>query len=137
MQISARVTNAPHTHRVTVTTGDRQQHLVLPSKPDGVGSNVNGGELLFLALATCFCNDIYREAAARGITVGEVEVEVTGEFGGRGEPASKVAYRAAVRADAAPGQIEQLLVETDHVAEIQNTLRRGCPVRFAGQLPAP
>jgi uncharacterized OsmC-like protein len=35
---------------------------------------------LFLALATCYCNDIYREAAKRNIKVDSVEVEVEGTF---------------------------------------------------------
>jgi organic hydroperoxide reductase OsmC/OhrA len=44
------------------------------------GSSINGGELLFAALATCFCNDLYREAAQRGINVQDVDVEVTETF---------------------------------------------------------
>ena len=31
-------------------------------KSPGRGSAVNGGEFLVLALATCYCNDLYREA---------------------------------------------------------------------------
>ena len=38
------------------------------------------GELLFAALATCFCNDLYRGAVKCGIEVQEVKVEVTGTF---------------------------------------------------------
>ena len=38
-------------------------------------SGVNRGELLFLALATCYCNDLYREAEKLGIDVREVNVE--------------------------------------------------------------
>jgi hypothetical protein len=54
------------------------------------GSSINGGELLFAALATCFCNDRYREAAKRGVEVQDVEVEVTGTFGNPGEPARDI-----------------------------------------------
>jgi uncharacterized OsmC-like protein len=133
MQIVARVTNAADSHEVYVATNDRPQSLVVAPKPNGRGSSVNGGELLFLALATCYCNDLYREAAARSITVHAVHVEVRGEFGSRGEPASEIVYRASVHADASPSQIEELLAETDRVAEIHNTLRRGCPVHFDRQ----
>lgn len=97
-----------------------------------MGSSVNGGELLFLALATCYCNDLYREAVARNITIHAVDVEVSGEFGGRGEPATGITYRATVRADASQAEVAALLAETDRVAEIQNTIRRGCPVVFDG-----
>jgi len=133
MHIVARVTNAADSHEVSVATNGTAQSLAVAAKPNGRGSSVNGGELLFLALATCYCNDLYREAAARRITVHAVEVEVRGAFGGRGEPASEIAYRASVRADASPSEIEDLLAETDRVAEIHNTLRRGCPVRFDRQ----
>lgn len=90
---------------------------------NGLGSSVNGGELLFLALATCYCNDIYREAAKRGIRVESVEVEVAGEFGAAGEPATNVSYHARIAAYASADMIRQLANETDRVAEIQNTLR--------------
>ena len=89
---------------------------------------MNGGELLFLALATCYCNDIYREAARRGIEVDHVEVEVDGEFGSAGEPARDVTYRARVVANATEDEIRDLMRHTDIVAEIQNTLRAPTPV---------
>ena len=131
MRITARVDNALHEHKAVVTTGDHSQSIDIKSKAGGFGSSANGGELLFLALATCFCNDIYREAAKQGITVRKVTVEVTGEFGGPGEPARKVVYRPAIEADATPAQIEALLRHTDTVAEIQNTLRQGCAVTLS------
>ena len=133
MQIVARVTNAVDSHAVYVATDGTAHSLSVAAKPDGRGSSVNGGELLFLALATCYCNDLYREAAARRIAVRDVEVEVRGAFGGRGEPASEIVYRASVHAEASPSEIEELLAETDRVAEIHNTLRRGCPVHFERQ----
>jgi uncharacterized OsmC-like protein len=95
-----------------------------------MGSLANGGELLFLALATCYCNDVYREAAKRGIAVERVEVEVEGEFGGVGEPARNVTYHARVTARASEANIQELMAHTDRVAEIQNTLRVETPVRL-------
>lgn len=59
MQISARVTNSAHGNAVQVATDGRSQALAIPPKQTGLGSAVNGGELSFLALATCFCNDLY------------------------------------------------------------------------------
>lgn len=69
MQISAHVTNAGPEHSVTVATNGRAHPVSIPARPDGPGSNLNGGELLCLALATCYCNDLYREAGRRGITL--------------------------------------------------------------------
>ena len=88
----------------------------------------NGGDLLFLALATCYCNDLYREATQRGITVEQVEVEVEGQVGEAGEPATGVTYRARVTAHASEAEIRDLIQQTDVLAEIQNTLRVPTPV---------
>lgn len=100
----------------------------MPPKQDGFGSSVNGGELLFLALATCYCNDLYREAKKRGIQVAAVEVEVRCEFGREGEAAREISYSARVAANAPQEEIQALMQHTDAVAEIQNTLRRSSPV---------
>ena len=102
--------------------------MQIPAKPTGYGSAVNGGELLMLALATCFCNDIYREAARRNMVVTGVEVSVTGEFGAEGEPGSNFTYQARVTSDAPPAEIEALIRHTDQVSEIQNTLRKGLAI---------
>jgi organic hydroperoxide reductase OsmC/OhrA len=128
MHISAQVNNIQGKHVVNVRTNGNTQSLTIPPKSMGFGSSVNGGELLFLALATCYCNDIYREAANKGIKVTGVEVTVEGEFGGPGEPARNVTYKAKVSAYAAKSEIDDLMIHTDTVAEIQNTLRKATQV---------
>jgi len=132
MKVSAKVQNSEGQHHVTLRTNDNVHSLAIPPKPTGFGSSANGGELLFLALATCYCNDIYREAAKRGLKVEHVEVEVEGEFGAEGEPAKNVSYRAKVTAQASEAQIRELMSQTDRVAEIQNTLRLETPVILSG-----
>jgi uncharacterized OsmC-like protein len=129
MKFSAQVQNTPKEHQVTIKVGNKEQSLPIAPKPTG-GSSVSGGELLFLALATCYCNDIYREAAKRGIKVESVEVEVTGDFEAEGKPGSNIVYRAKVDAHASQEEIHELLKYTDAVAEIQNTLRVGTPVKL-------
>ena len=99
--------------------------MSIPAKPHGFGSGVNGGELLFLALATCYCNDVYREAAKKGIDVEQVDVVVEGEFGAEGQPAKNIVYRARIKSSASEAQVRDLLTHTDTVAEIQNTLGAG------------
>lgn len=131
MKVSARVNNSQGQHHVTLTTNDNSHSIVIPPKSSGLGSSANGGELLFLALATCYCNDIYREAAKRNIHVERVEVEVSGDFGAEGEPARNVTYKAKVHAKGTEEEIRALMEHTDTVAEIQNTLRMGTPVKLS------
>jgi len=128
LKINAKVQNGAGQHLVTLRTNENVHNLTIPPKPTGFGSSANGGELLFLALATCYCNDIYREADKRGLKVEHIEVEVEGEFGAEGEPAKNLSYRAKVTAQASEAQIRELMSQTDRLAEIQNTLRQGTPV---------
>lgn len=132
MKVTARVDNSKGQHQVTLTTNDNSHSIVIPSRSSGFGSSANGGELLFLALATCYCNDIYREAAKRNIQVEKVEVEVSGDFGAEGEPARNVTYRAKAYAKGTEVEIRALMEHTDTVAEIQNTLRVGTDVKLSG-----
>ena len=123
MKVSARIENQQGNHHVTLKTNDATHSIDIPPKTNGFGSSVNGGELLFLALATCYCNDLYREAAQRGITVERVEVEVQGEFAAEGEPARNITYMVKVAAQSSDAEIRDLMQQTDRVAEIQNTVR--------------
>ena len=65
MYISASVRNTHGQHEISLATNDSPRELSIAPGPTGYGSSVNGGELLFLALATCYCNDIYREAVLK------------------------------------------------------------------------
>jgi uncharacterized OsmC-like protein len=73
-EIAARVSNTPSGHNVEVETEGRKQSIAIAPKIVGQGSRVNGGELLFAALATCVCNDLCRQAAKRNIAVQDVKV---------------------------------------------------------------
>ncbi len=130
MKISALLQNSKGQQRVALKTNDVAHSLDIPPKPSGYGSSANGGELLFLALATCYCNDIYREAARRGITVESVEIEAEGEFAADGEAARNVRYRAKISGRAGEKELLDLMRHTDRVAEIQNTLRSGTKVEL-------
>ena len=130
MEIRAAVHNSAGQHQVTLSTDGRPARLEISAKAIGPGSSINGGELLCLALATCYCNDLYREAALRQLPVDAVAVEVVAEFGGRGEPARQITYTAQVTSPASAEAIAALLVETDRVAEVHNTLRQGVAVEF-------
>jgi len=128
MLISASILNTGEQNNVKLITNSTSKQLIIPPKSEGKGSSVNGGELLFLALATCFCNDIYREAAKRQMEITSVEVVVTGEFGGEGEAGFNIQYEAKVDSSATEEEITDLITHVDKVAEVHNTLRVGTPV---------
>jgi uncharacterized OsmC-like protein len=131
MKISSRISNQQGKHSLTIETDGREQQLAIRPGGDGLGSSVNGGELLFASLATCYCNVLYREARKRGIEVVRVRVEVKGEFNEEGACASNITYRASVDARASEEDVLELMRHTDKVAEIHNTLRCSSPVLLA------
>lgn len=130
MQITAIVTNSGAGHDVIVRTGNTAQVVSVPPKNVGKGSGINGGEFLMLALATCYCNDLYREAERLAIPIEGVEVEASAEFPGIGLAATNITYRATVSSPASSAAVAQLLRETDAVAEVHNTVRAGVPVEL-------
>lgn len=129
MEISATVNNSRARHEVNVRTGTVSQSVAVAAKADG-GSAINGGEFLMLALATCYCNDLYREAERLRIPIDAVRVEATAEFPGIGLAASRICYRAVVTSSAPAQALADLLRHTDAVAEVHNTLRAGTPVEL-------
>ena len=137
MRISATVRNAPGCHEATVRTNEAEQSLPIAAKAGGRGSAVNGGELLMLALATCYCNDLYREAGRLGIAIEGVEVEARATFAGVGLAATDISYRVDVQSPAAPDDIAALVRHTDTVAEIHNTLRSGAAVTLVERSAQP
>lgn len=80
-----------------------------PVDAGGGGLGFNGGQLLNLAVAACVSNDLYREAAARGIHLSAVKVTVDSGYEG----------------DASPLELGDLIRHVDAIAEIPNSLR-GC-----------
>ncbi|GAA3541683.1 hypothetical protein AFL01nite_25270 [Aeromicrobium flavum] len=120
MRITATVRQESTRRDVAVETDGRRTDLALPA--------VNGGELLASALATCFVNDLFREAPAHDVTVDAVRVTVEAQFGGRGEPARALSYSVHVESGDDPVRVAALVRATDAVAEVHNTLRPALPV---------
>ena len=130
MKISASITSTSNFHNVSVETNGITKQMNIAPKSDGFGSSVNGGEFLLLAIATCFCNDIYREAKRRNISVDAIDIVVTGEFAAEGEPGSNFQYKVEVKSKAPQMEVDALIKYVDEIAEIHNTLRGGLDVRL-------
>ncbi|MDQ5840329.1 MAG: OsmC family protein [Chloroflexota bacterium] len=99
-----------------------------PKEAGGGGLGFNGGQLLYLSIAACISNDLYREAATRGITLTRVAVTVEGEFPGRGSPSNPIDVDVKVDGDALAAEVEELVDEVDRIAEIPNSIRSTTPV---------
>jgi uncharacterized OsmC-like protein len=131
MKMFASVKNSFQSHETVVGTEGNVKTVKLEPKADGFGSSVNGGELLLLSLATCFCNDVYREAKKTNMKIDTVEVIVSGKFGGEGEPAKSISYEVKVEAsNHSKEEISELTRRVDRIAEIHNTLRKGIEVNL-------
>lgn len=106
--------------------------LVVDRPVDGGGDGLgfNGGQLLYLAVAGCVSNDLFREARAAGITLHRVEVTVHGDFTGDPAVSTEVGYDVRVEGDATDERLRDLVARVDAIAEIPNSLRRGTPVRL-------
>lgn len=113
--------------------GNAGPHTLVVDRPgDGGGRGVgfNGGQLLYLAIAGCISNDLFREARAEGIEIDRVRVRVKGDFDGDPAVSSDVEYEVELDGDAPRERLEALIRRVDEIAEIPNSLRRGTQVRL-------
>lgn len=114
--------------------GSAGPHTVVVDRPEGAGGRglgFNGGQLLYLAVGGCVSNDLFREAAARGISLTTVRVRVTGDFSGDPAVSEDIAYDVELGGEATREELEGLAAHVDAIAEIPNSLRRGTPVTLA------
>jgi putative redox protein len=102
-----------------------------PVEAGGGGLGFNGGQLLYLAVAGCISNDLFREARVAGITLTHVRVRVRGDFSGDPPVSEAIEYEVEIAGDAPSERLEAPVALVDRVAEIPNSLRRGTPVRLA------
>ena len=113
--------------------GSAGPHTVVVDRPaDGGGRGVgfNGGQLLYLAIAGCVSNDLFREARADGIALERVRVVVDGDFQGDPPVSTDVTYDVEVAGDASTEALERLVTKVDAIAEIPNSLRAATAVRL-------
>ena|SRR5581483_10965709 len=113
------------------SSGPRTITIDRAKEAGGLGLGFNGGELLLLAIGGCYSNDVFREAAKRGIAVKNVQVTVRADWAGDPVRAQDVTFDVVVEADAAEADILELIRHTDRVAEIPNSLRLGTDVKLS------
>ena len=101
-----------------------------PVAAGGRGLGFNGGQLLYAAIAGCYSNDLYREAAAMGVSLRRVAITVDGDFPKRGEPSTPVTVDLEVEGDAPEDRLHELVRLVDTIAEIPNTIRGATPVEL-------
>jgi uncharacterized OsmC-like protein len=114
--------------------GSAGGHTLVVDSPAGAGGRglgFNGGELLHLAVAGCVSNDLFREAAKRGITLTRVVVTAGGGYGGQPAVSTGVSYSVEVEGHCDEAALRSLVQHVDDIAEIPNSLRRGTQVRLA------
>ena len=96
-----------------------------PTEGGGGGKGFNGGQLLYLAVAGCISNDLFREASRFGVELDSVRVTVDGDFSGDPAVSDAITYDVELSGS---GDLDSLVREVDRIAEIPNTLRQGAPV---------
>jgi putative redox protein len=103
-----------------------------PTEGGGGGLGFNGGQLLYLAVAGCISNDLFRDARAAGIELSSVRVRVSGDFVGEPAVSDEIRYEVEVAGNVPEDQLRALVDQVDEVAEIPNSLRQGTNVRLVG-----
>jgi len=106
-------------------------HTLVVDRPEGKaggqGLGFNGAQLLALAIGGCFCNDLRYGAAASGVALGRIAVDVTLDL--EGEPVRATAARLAVRCETLDGSDPAPLVaRASRDSMVANSIARGVPV---------
>ena len=119
------------------TAGGHTLVVDRPADGGGDGLGFNGGELLYLAVAGCVSNDLFREARRAGIALASVRIRVNGSFDGDPAVSGEIAYEVELEGDAPEQRLRELIEHVDRIAEIPNSLRAGPPVRLRAARAAP
>ena len=108
-----------------------------PSSAGGGGLGFNGGQLLYMSIAACWSNDLYREAATVGIELDGVEITVDGDFPARGSGSTPISVDLVVRSTAPEDRVRELIAEVERVAEIPRAIREGPPITVRAEVIGP
>ena len=103
-----------------------RRHFVTMDRPDEKGGEdlgPMGGETLLAALGGCFMSNLLAAASARGLDLGEIELEITGTLDG-----SPPVFREVTMTVAGPRGdmgLEKLVTIAERGCIVANTLRNG------------
>jgi uncharacterized OsmC-like protein len=75
-------------------------------------------------------NDLFREAAARGISLERVVVRVDGDFAGEPARSTGISYDVEISGAADEAALRALVQHVETIAEIPATLRAGTAVNL-------
>lgn len=73
-------------------------------------------------------NDLFREAAKRGIALSRVVVRADGGYGGEPAVSTGISYDVEIDGEATEAQLRELVDYVNSIAEIPNSLCSGTPV---------
>jgi putative redox protein len=105
-----------------------------PVAVGGGGLGFNGGQLLYLSIAACWSNDLYREAATMGIELEGVEISVDGAFEGRGSASSPIMVDVIIHTPEAEHRVRELISEVERVAEIPRSIVEATPIEVRASI---
>jgi organic hydroperoxide reductase OsmC/OhrA len=108
-----------------------------PAAAGGGGLGFNGGQLLYLSIAACWSNDLYREAATMGIKLDGVEITVDGDFPARGSGSTPITVDLVVTSSASEARIQELIAEVERVAEIPRAIRDATAIEVTASVGRP
>jgi organic hydroperoxide reductase OsmC/OhrA len=108
-----------------------------PTAAGGGGLGFNGGQLLYMAIAACWSNDLYREAATMGIDLDGVEITVDGDFPARGSGSTPITVDVVVRSAAPEPRVRELIAEVERVAEIPRAIREATAIEVTASVGQP
>jgi uncharacterized OsmC-like protein len=108
-----------------------------PAAAGGGGLGFNGGQLLYLSIAACWSNDLYREAAPMGVELEGVEITVDGDFPSRGSGSTPISIVVIVRSSAREERVRELIAEVERVAEIPRAIRDATPIEVSASVEPP
>ena len=108
-----------------------------PTAAGGAGLGFNGGQLLYLSIAACWSNDLYREAATMGIELNAVEIMVDGDFPSRGSGSTPIKIDVVVRSAAPEGRVRELIAEVERIAEIPRAIRDATAIEVRASVERP
>ena len=110
-------------------------HSLVVDRPDGAargsGLGFNGGQMLALAIGGCFCNDLHYVAAAEGVELTSLAVEVKLRLAGDPLLATAAEMTVTVTAAQPDADVDAIIAKAKADSTVSNSLIRGFPVAVA------